>query len=89
YTINNMRIGGPYTVTAKIVQKKEKERAEEERRTGGAQQLDFVLSDGAQALQEDTITARVAAPISYTHFRAPRTGRYRPGALLCLKRNKK
>lgn len=67
YTINNMRIGGPYTVTASMVGMQDDVRSDVQIRLGGAQQLDFVLSDGAQALQEVTITARQAGQRADTY----------------------
>ncbi|MGJ1265360.1 TonB-dependent receptor [Sphingobacterium spiritivorum] len=58
YTLNNLRIGGPYTVKASMVGLLTDTREAIQVRLGGAQQLDFVLGENAQALQEVTVTAR-------------------------------
>ncbi|MFD2893549.1 TonB-dependent receptor [Sphingobacterium arenae] len=67
YTINNMRIGGPYTVTTSMVGMQDDIRSDIFIRLGGAQQLDFVLGADAQALDEVTITARVAGQRADTY----------------------
>ena len=59
YTLNNMRIGGPYTVTAVTVGKQRDSRQDIYIRLGGAQQLDFILMDQSQALDEVVVSARV------------------------------
>ncbi len=58
YTINNMRIGGPYTVIASMVGMQADTRDNIQVRLGGAQRLDFVLDIGAQSLGEVTVTTR-------------------------------
>lgn len=59
YTINNMRIGGPYGVSASMVGMKAGQQDNIQVRLGGAQQLDFVLLSDARSLAEVTVTARV------------------------------
>lgn len=58
YTINNMRIGGPYTVTASMVGMATASQGDVQIRLGGAQQLDFQLGANTQTLEEVAITAR-------------------------------
>lgn len=58
YTINNMRIGGPYMVTASRVGMKTATQENITVRLGAAQQLDFVLATDAQSLDEVVVTAR-------------------------------
>lgn len=67
YTINNMRIGGPYTVTASMVGLETGLRKNIQVRLGGAQQLDFLLSSAAEALEEVVITARAVGQRADTY----------------------
>lgn len=60
YTINNMRIGGPYSLAVSTVGMQQTIRSDIYIRLGAAQLLDFVLGNDAQALEEVTVTARVA-----------------------------
>lgn len=58
YTLNNMRIGGPYMVSATMLGKQTDTLGEVYIRLGGAQQLDFILLDQAEALDEVVVSAR-------------------------------
>lgn len=57
YTLNNMRIGGPYMISASLIGMIKDVRENITVRLGGAQQIDFLLQDDAQQLGEVTITA--------------------------------
>lgn len=57
YTLNNLRIGGPYTVTASMMGMKADVRSGIQVRLGGAQLLNFGLTDDTQNLNEVTVTA--------------------------------
>ncbi|MFZ4260433.1 TonB-dependent receptor [Sphingobacterium sp. HJSM2_6] len=59
YTINNMRIGGPYTITASMLGMKDEVREGIQIRLGAAQALYFELIDDTKALEEVTIIAPV------------------------------
>src|SRR5690606_29852137 len=67
YTLNNLRIGGPYTVTAARVGMETDTKDGITVRPGGAQQLDGVLQDDAQQLGEVTVTARAAGQRADTY----------------------
>lgn len=60
YTLNNLRIGGPYQVVVTMVGMEAAERNDIQVRLGAAQQLDLVLSGVAQALEGVAVTSRVA-----------------------------
>ncbi|RQO74357.1 TonB-dependent receptor [Pedobacter sp. KBW06] len=62
FTINNMRTGGPYRVSASMVGMQTDTREDIYLRLGTAQQLLFVLSNSAQTMSEVNITARVRKP---------------------------
>jgi hypothetical protein len=57
YSINNMRIGDGYTITATMIGKQTETRQNIVIRLGGNQQLDFVLAKGAAELGEVVVTA--------------------------------
>lgn len=58
YTLDNLRIGGPYKLTASMIGMQTDTRDGIQVRLGGAQQLDLVLTDGNQALAEVVVSAR-------------------------------
>ncbi len=58
YTLNNLRIGGPYRVTASMIGLQSDIREQIFVRLGGAQQLDFILATDVQSLDEVVIAAR-------------------------------
>jgi len=57
YTMNNMRIGGPYSVTATMVGMQTVERKNVQVQLGAAQQLDFVLNSSVESLDAVIVTA--------------------------------
>src|SRR5690606_25436312 len=71
YTINNMRIGGPYTVTASMVGMQADVRQDVQVRLGGAQRLGFVLGADAQALAQLPVTAPVTGRRAATYGAGP------------------
>ncbi|MFZ4860745.1 TonB-dependent receptor [Sphingobacterium sp. Mn56C] len=58
YTINNMRIGGPYKITVKMVGQNTQTREDIFVRLGAAQDLDFIMQEGSKALDEVVVSAR-------------------------------
>lgn len=60
YTINNMRIGGPYQVTVSRMGQGKQSRDDIYIRLGGAQELNFILQEDSKALDEVVISARGA-----------------------------
>lgn len=58
YFLNNLRIGGPYTVTSSIIGMGSETKENIVVRLGGSQQLDFVLKATAQELGAVTVAAR-------------------------------
>lgn len=58
FTINNMRIGGPYRVSATAVGLKPDIRADIFIRLGGAQELEFLLTEANQRMEEVVVSAR-------------------------------
>lgn len=58
FTINNMRIGGPYRVRVSMVGMQQDTREDIYVRLGAAQQLLFVLGSSTQTMNEIMITAR-------------------------------
>eukprot|EP01133_Synstelium_polycarpum_P016508 gene16508-19623_t len=67
FTINNMRTGGPYRVSASMVGMQTDTREDIYLRLGVAQQLLFVLSSSAQTMSEVTITAHARKPSANTY----------------------
>ncbi|WP_233524449.1 TonB-dependent receptor [Mucilaginibacter conchicola] len=60
YFLNNLRIGGPYTVTASFTGMKTENSTDINVRLGGTQVLNFTLQDNAQQLSAVNVTAKVA-----------------------------
>ena len=58
YTLNNLRIGGPYTVTVSMVGMQSDTRTDIQIRLGAAQELNLQLLVGTQALAEVAVTGR-------------------------------
>ncbi|MBE9586221.1 TonB-dependent receptor [Mucilaginibacter sp. JRF] len=58
YFLNNLRIGGPYTVTASFTGMKAEVSNDINIRLGGTQQLNFTLADNAQELATVNVTAK-------------------------------
>lgn len=58
FTINNMRIGGPYKVSASMVGQQSDSQEEIYVRLGAAQQLQFILTSGMQAIDAVAVTGR-------------------------------
>jgi len=58
FTINNMRIGGPYQVTVNMVGQQTEVKSEVFIRLGGAQELNFILGNSSQKLDEVVVSAR-------------------------------
>jgi len=59
YTLNNLRIGGPYTVTVSMVGMQSDTRSDIQVRLGAAQELNLQLLAGTQALAEVAVTGRL------------------------------
>ncbi|MDR2284383.1 MAG: carboxypeptidase regulatory-like domain-containing protein [Sphingobacterium sp.] len=60
YTLNNLRIGGPYKVTVNRIGMQSDQKMDIFIRLGGAQQLDFTMLEDAKALDEVVVSARSA-----------------------------
>ena len=58
YTLNNLRIGGPYTVTVSMVGMQSDTRTDIQIRLGAAQELNLQVQEGSQALGEVAVTGR-------------------------------
>ena len=58
FTINNMRIGGPYRVSATAVGLQPDIRVDIFIRLGGAQELEFLLTEANQRMEEVVVSAR-------------------------------
>lgn len=52
FVLNNLRIGGPYSVTASILGYKDQELTDIQTRLGQAQQLEFILDNQSQIIDE-------------------------------------
>jgi len=59
YTLNNLRIGGPYTVMVSMVGMQSDTRSDIQVRLGAAQELNLQLLAGTQALAEVAVTGRL------------------------------
>lgn len=59
YTLNNLRIGGPYTVMVSMVGMQSDTRSDIQVRLGAAQELNLQLLVGTQALAEVAVTGRL------------------------------
>ncbi|SFC78443.1 Carboxypeptidase regulatory-like domain-containing protein [Parapedobacter composti] len=67
YRLDNLRIGGPYEVTASLVGKAPVSQGSIMVRLGGAQQVDLTMLDDVQQLEMVAVTARRAAEKANTY----------------------